>query len=100
MISYDKLMSDLADAVFEGQLLGHVIGGEQLTTSVIADAVMTADLASNLVVEDKLSTAEHQIIQAKVSQAVVFDGQYDPSQIIDDHFNAQLFVNDADSFLS
>jgi hypothetical protein len=93
-------MSDLADAVFGGQLLGHVIAGEELTTSVITDSAMTADLASHLVVKDDLSTAEHQIIQAKVSQAVIFDGRYDPSHIIVDHLDAEQCVGAEGPLLS
>lgn len=93
-------MSDIADAVFGGQLLGHVIAGEELTASVITDAAMTADLASHLVPEDELSTAEHQILQAKVCQDVMLSGQYDPAHILVDSLETNLSVDAADPFLS
>jgi hypothetical protein len=83
-------MSDLADAVFGGQLMGHVIAGEQLTTSVINDAALTADLASGLVVDGGLSSIEEQILQAKVSQQVVETGNYSIDDAVIDQQQAQL----------
>jgi hypothetical protein len=83
-------MSDLADAVFGGQLMGHVIAGEQLTTSVINDAALTADLASGLVVDGDLSSIEEQILQAKVSQQVVETGNYSIDDAVMDQQQAQL----------
>jgi hypothetical protein len=83
-------MSDLADAVFGGQLMGHVIAGEQLTTSVINDAALTADLASGLVVDGDLSLIEEQILQAKVSQQVVETGNYSIDDAVIDQQQAQL----------
>ena len=91
-------MSDLADAVFGGQLLGHVIAGQELTASVITDAAINADLASQMVVEEDLSTAQHQILQAKVSQTVMLNDQYDPANIIGDSLEADLFADTADLY--
>ena len=79
-------MSDLADAVFGGQLLGHVIAGEELTHSVIADSAMTANLAEGMFVGDhSLSEVEHQIIEAKVAQAVAEEGSYLPGELLHDY---------------
>lgn len=91
-------MSDLSDAVFGGQLMGHVIGGEELTASVINDAAMTADLASGLVVDHDLSSFEEQVLQAKVAQQVLQDGEYDIGNIAQDHFETQLHGDIANSF--
>jgi hypothetical protein len=82
-------MSDIADAVFGGQLLGHVIAGEELTTAVLTDAAMTADLAAHMVVDDDISSVEHQILQAKVAGATYAGGHYDPGDINSDHYSAQ-----------
>jgi hypothetical protein len=90
------VMSDLADAVFGGQLLGHVIAGQELTTSVIADAAMTADLASHMVVDDNLSTTQHEILQAKVAEQTIADGSYSSSDIMADIQSSSL----ADSLIS
>jgi predicted membrane-bound spermidine synthase len=90
------VMSDLADAVFGGQLLGHVIAGQELTTSVIADAAMTADLASHMVVDDNLSTVEHEILQAKVAEQTIADGSYSSADIMTDMQSSSL----ADSLIS
>ena len=83
-------MSDLADAVFGGQLLGHVMAGQELTTSVIADAAMTADLASHMVVDADLSSVEHEVMQAKVANHVSLDGDYEASNVIGDHLDSQI----------
>lgn len=92
-------MSDLADVVFGGQLLGHVVAGQELTTSVIADAAMTADLASHMVANDDLSHAEHEILQAKVASNVSLHGHYDPGNIIGDHLESQLHSDLLDHWL-
>ena len=84
-------MSDLAEAVFGGQLLGHVIAGEAMTTSVIAQAAINADMASSLVVDPKLSPTAESILQAKVAHHTFVDGHYEPGQVIDDYFDAQSF---------
>ena len=83
-------MSDLSDAVFSGQLMGHVIAGEELTSSVINDAVMTADLASDLFVDPNLSSVEEQILQAKVSHQVALNGDYAIGDVVLDHLEAQI----------
>ena len=71
-------MSDLADAVFDGQLLGHIIA------SVITDAAMTADLASHMALDDNLSPLQHAILQAKVAEHTIAHGGYDSVDILND----------------
>ncbi|UPH91074.1 hypothetical protein [Synechococcus sp. NB0720_010] len=94
-------MSDLADAVFGGQLMGHVIAGEELTHSVIADAAMTADLAASmaLTTDGSLSDVEHQILEAKVAQSVVEDGAYTNGDFLHDQLDLQLDSEIANSYL-
>ena len=84
-------MSELADAVFGGQLLGHIIAGEAMSTSVIAQAAINADLASSLVVDPKLSSTAESILQAKVAHHTIVDGHYDSGQVIDDYLQAHSF---------
>ena len=86
-------MSDLADAVFGGQLLGHVIAGEAMTNSVIAQAAINADIASSLVVDPKLSPTAESILQAKVVHHTIVDGHYEPGQVIDDYLDAHSFTD-------
>ena len=84
-------MSDLADAVFNGQLMGHVISGDALTSSVLAVAAATADLASHLVMNgDHLHGVEQNILEARVAQHTLSDGEYHPGNITGDHMHAQL----------
>lgn len=90
------VMSDLADAVFGGQLLGHVIAGQELTTSVIADAAMTAELASHMVVNENLSGFQQEILQAKVAEQTAVDGSYNSADITLDIQSSSL----ADSLIS
>lgn len=92
-------MSDLADAVFGGQLLGHIIAGEELTTSLIVDAAMTADLASHMVVDDNLSSSEQEILQAKVAGHVMGEGSYGEASIVQDHFDSQIDAEIANHWL-
>jgi hypothetical protein len=92
-------MSDLADAVFGGQLLGHVIAGEELTTSVITNAAINADLATHLVPDDYLSPVQHEILQAKVVGHVVDGGSYSQVSIIQDHLDAQIDADIAEYFM-
>jgi len=90
-------MSDLADAVFGGQLLGHVIAGEELTSSQIIDSSINAQIAASLVVDDDLSEVEHQIIELKTAQHVIESGEYSPSALHVDLIDSQLLeslVND------
>ncbi len=93
-------MSDLADAVFGGQLLGHVIAGEELTTAVITDAAINADLASHMVVDDRISSTESDILQAKVAQQTIVDGHYDADQIYGDLIDAHLSADISDDSLA
>lgn len=92
-------MSDLADAVFGGQLLGHVVAGQELTTSLIADAAIKADLATDLVVDDDLSSVEYEILQAKVAGHIVDDGHYSQSSIVADHIDAGVNADIAEGFV-
>ena len=93
-------MSDLAKAVFGGQLMGHVIAGEELTQSVIADAAQTASLAESLsVTDDCLNSTEKQILEAKVAESVVEDGSYDHSDLMQDQLELGPDATIADSFL-
>lgn len=94
-------MSDLANAVFGGQLMGHVIAGEDLTHSVIADAAMTADLAASmaLTTDGSLSDVEHQILEAKVAQSVIEDGTYTNSDFLHDQLDLQLDSETVNSYL-
>ena len=83
-------MSDLADAVFGGQLLGHVIAGQDLTTSVIVDAAMKAEMASQIVVDDDLSAVQHEIMQAKVAEQTIVDGSYSSGDLMTDMQSTSL----------
>ena len=86
-------MSDLADAVFGGELMGHVMAGDSLSSSAIVDAAITADLAANLIdSHDHVSDAEHVILQAKVAEHVLADGEYSPCDIVHDHMQSDLDV--------
>ena len=94
-------MSDLADAVFGGQLIGHVIAGDALTSAVVTDAAITADLASHMVVgSEHLHGAQREILEAKIAQHTISDGQYQSSDIIEDHLHSQLGSGLIDSLLS
>ena len=65
-------MSDLAEAVFGGQLIGHVIAGDTLTTAVVTDAAITADLASHMVVgAEHLHGAQREILEAKIKSSKI-----------------------------
>ena len=93
-------MSDLANAVFGGQLIGHAIGGEELTASVVTNAAITADLASNLVqAEDGLSGVEAEILRAKIVQHVASEGDYSPQSIIHDQLEAQIEADIVDGII-
>lgn len=93
-------MSDLADAVFGGQLTGHVIAGEELTREVIRDAAIKANIADNLVVDNDLSPIEQQILEAKVAQATASNEQYLQSDITQDVFETHFEADIAESFFS
>lgn len=82
-------MSDLSDAVFGGQLLGHLISGEELTQAVITDAAMTANLSEHMIADDHgLTEVGEQILEAKVAQVVAEKGYYSPADLNHDHFIA------------
>jgi len=94
-------MSDLADAVFGGQLTGHLISGEELDSSLLIDSAIKADLASQLVVENEpLGSTEKAILQAKIAQNVAADGHYDQGDLISDQLQAHLDAQLVDPFLS
>lgn len=93
-------MSDLAVAVFGGQLLGHLVSGEELTSSVISNAAITADLASGLIGDKELSATEHQILQAKIANHVIEDGNYCASSVIHDHIDAGSSADIADIWIN
>ena len=84
-------MSDLANAVFGGQLMGHVIAGDELTSSVIQDAAMKASLADGLSVTDEsLSDVESELLQSKVAQTVAEEGHYSTTDLVHDQVEAEL----------
>ena len=84
-------MSDLADAVFGGQLMGHVIAGDELTSSVIQDAAMKASLADGLsVVDETLSDVESEILQSKIAHTVAEEGHYSTTDLMHDQLEAEL----------
>ena len=94
-------MSDLADAVFGGQLTGHLIAGEELTHSVITDAAMNAELAAGMAVtsDGSLSDIEQQILEAKVAQQTAAEGEYIASNIMQDQLDTEFDASIAESFL-
>jgi len=83
-------MSDLADAIFGAQLTGHVIAGEELTSSLIHDAAMQADLSAALVGSDEMTGVEEDILSARVSQHIIDDGDYSQTDFMHDHLQSDL----------
>ncbi len=83
-------MSDLADAFFGAQLTGHVIAGDELTSSLIHDAAMQADLSAALVGSDEMSGVEEDILSARVSQHIIDDGDYSQTDFMHDHLQSDL----------
>ena len=83
-------MSDLADAVFGGQLLGHVLAGEDLTSSQILNSAMNAHVAESLVADDNPSELVQQLIELKTAQHVINDGDYSSSVIHGDLMDSGL----------
>ena len=83
-------MSDLADAIFGAQLTGHVIAGDELTSSLIHDAAMQADLSAALVGSDEMSGVEEDILGARVSQHIIDDGDYSQTDFMHDHLQSDL----------
>lgn len=94
-------MSDLVDAVFGGQLTGHLVSGEELDSSLLVNAAIKADLASQLSIDDEpMSVAEKAILQAKVAQSVADYGEYHSSEILNDQLQAHLDSQLVDPYLS
>lgn len=94
-------MSDLADAVFGGQLMGHVIAGEELTTALVADAAMKADLATSLVVGDgQLSNIEQSILEAKTALHTLEGDGYNTTDILSDQLDAELVADLANDYFA
>jgi len=83
-------MSDLADAIFGAQLTGHVIAGDELTSSLIHDAAMQADLSAALVGSDEMSGVEEDILSARVSQHIIDDGDCSQTDFMHDHLQSDL----------
>ena len=83
-------MSDLADAIFGAQLTGHVIAGNELTSSLIHDAAIQADLSAALVGSDEMSGVEEDILGARVSQHIIDDGDYSQTDFMHDHLQSDL----------
>jgi hypothetical protein len=83
-------MSDLADAIFGAQLTGHVIAGDELTSSLIHDAAMQADLSAALVGSDEMTGVEEDILSARVSQHIIDDGDYSQTDFMHDHLQSDL----------
>ena len=93
-------MSDLADAIFGAQLTGHVIAGDELSSSLINDAAMQADLSAALVGSEDISGIEEDILSARVSQHIVEDGGYSHTEFLHDHLQSDLDASLVDSLLS
>ena len=93
-------MSDLADAIFCAQLTGHVIAGDELTSSLIHDAAMQADLSSALVGSEDISGIEEDILSARVSQHILEDGDYSQTDFLNDHLQSDLDASLVDSLLT
>ena len=95
-----SVMSDLADAIFGAQLTGHVIAGDELSSSLIRDAAMHADLSAALVGSEDISGIEEDILSARVSQHIVEDGDYSQTDFLHDHLQAELDASMVDSLFS
>lgn len=83
-------MSDLADAIFGAQLTGHVVAGNELTSSLIHDAAMQADLSAALVGSEDISGIKEDILSARVSQHIIDDGDYSQTDFMHDHLQSDL----------
>jgi hypothetical protein len=93
-------VSDLADALFSGQLTGHLISGEELDSSLLANTAIKAELASQLAIDDgPLGSTEKSILQAKVAQSVVADGDYNSGDLLNDQLQAHLDAQLVDPFI-
>jgi hypothetical protein len=100
-VNFTGVMSDLADAVFSGQLTGHLISGEELDSSLLIDSAIKADLASQLVVgNEPLGDTEKAILEAKIAQNVAADGHFDQGDFMSDQLQAHLDAQLVDPFLS
>jgi hypothetical protein len=93
-------MSDLADAIFGAQLTGHVIAGDELSSSLIHDAAMQADLSAALVGSEDISGIQEDILSARVSQHIIDDGDYSQTDFLNDHLQSDLDASLVDSLLS
>ena len=81
-------MSNLSDAVFGAQLSGHVIAGQELTSSVVHDAAMQASLADSLLTGENMTGLEDEIFRAHLTQDFLDDGELGQSEIMDAHLQA------------
>ena len=83
-------MSDLADAVFGGQLLGHVIAGDELTASVVHDAALKASLVSDLFPGHEMLQGEHQVLAARIAEDISGHHAYTPSDMAEDVMRSHI----------
>ena len=81
-------MSNLSDAVFGAQLSGHVIAGQELTSSVIHDAAMQASLANSLLTDEVMTGVEDEIFRANLSHDFLKDGELSTAEVMDAHLQA------------
>ena len=95
-----SVMSDLADAIFGAQLTGHVIAGDELSSSLIHDAAMHADFSAALVGSEDISGIQEDILSARVSQHIIDDGDYSQTDFLNDHLQSDLDASLVDSLLS
>lgn len=81
-------MSNLSDAVFGAQLSGHVIAGQELTSSVVHDAAMQASLADSLLTDEGMTGVEDEVFRAKLTQDLLEDGELSTAEVMDAHLRA------------
>lgn len=92
-------MSNLSDAVFGAQLSGHVIAGQELTSSVIHDAAMQASLANSLLTDEVMTGVEDEMFRAHLIQDYLDDGELSQAEIMDAHLQAGVDASLIDSLL-
>jgi len=93
-------MSDLADAVYVGQTLGHAIS-DPPTTAEVTHTAMTADLDSGTAIDgEHMRGTEHDMLQTKIAQSVAMHGEYNPGKIMNDNLHAYLDASLVHDFLA
>ena len=93
-------MSNLSDAVFGAQLSGHVIAGQELTSSVIHDAAMQASLANSLLADEGMTGVEDEIFRAHLTQDFLDDGELSQAEIMDAHLQTGLDASMIDDLIA